>query len=383
MSDMLHTVLTGAGTVKNGTKGGAAFSSDFSNDFDIGGDFSNDFHHRQPDPPPEVRRAALQLVGAAEVRRDALFEVTLAYAKRTDEWRRTLTDDETTRWEGRLQGYADAVNLAAPCPFTDDTPAEIAAALARGCGKFSLLPSQQRMRAYKRAAKAREKRASDREAVLQDHAAGLSIRKIAARRGVPRSTVQRMISTANGTLVDNSLSTANGTPCATPKTTANGTLSRPVCRPRDPKGSCDIDQAGGLPLPQRRGDGPTGASAFTLANNPKPKVGEQKGSKPTDKAGGCGRGQPSPTVIAPPDATSHPLVKRPPATEPASGCVTIGDPEVGQRLDEVLRSLVNSKRSVHEGPPDSPTITDPERIAKRERAKEQWTRAAAQLGGEA
>ena len=38
----------------------------------------------------------------------------------------------------------------------------------------------------------------------------------------------------------------------------------------------------------------------------------------------------------------------------------------------------------HEGPPDSPTITDPEQIAKREARKREYERvAAARLGKEA
>ena len=356
MSDLTPTVLTGDGTVKQS-----------------GGDFSpTDFDTGTVDPA--ARRAALRLVGSEQDRRQELFELLVDYAKATPEWSRTLTDPETDRWEGQIKGYGDRVNELTACPFTDATTTELAAAIARGCGKFSHLRSQQRMRAYKRAAKARQQRASDREAVLQDHAAGLSIRKIAARRGLPKTTVHRMVSTANGTLVDNSPPTANGTPCSTPNTTANGTLCRPVCRPRD-SGAMPPGEVVSRPSLEE------GATGHVPAVSQR----ENEGSAPTDMGGWVGEGDNSSiNGPAPTNAASHPGNKRPPETEPASGGATKGVPKVGQRLDEVLRSLVDSKRSVHEVPRDSPTITDPKQIAKREARKREYERvAAARLGKEA
>ena len=54
---------------------------------------------------------------------------------------------------------------------------------ARGCARFSHLRSQQRMRAYKRAARVRSVNAERNESILQDRAAGLSQRRLAARYG--------------------------------------------------------------------------------------------------------------------------------------------------------------------------------------------------------
>ena len=302
MSDLTPTVLTGDGTVKQS-----------------GGDFSpTDFDTGTVDPA--ARRAALRLVGSEQDRRQELFELLVDYAKATPEWSRTLTDPETDRWEGQIKGYGDRVNELTACPFTDATTTELAAAIARGCGKFSHLRSQQRMRAYKRAAKARQQRASDREAVLQDHAAGLSIRKIAARRGLPKTTVHRMVSTANGTLVDNSPPTANGT----------------LCRPRD-SGAMPPGEVVSRPSLEE------GATGHVPAVSQR----ENEGSAPTDMGGWVGEGDNSSiNGPAPTNAASHPGNKRPLETEPASGGATRGVPKVGQRLDEVLRSLVDSKRSV-------------------------------------
>ena len=356
MSNLSHTVLTGTGTVKNGTKGGA-FSSDFSNDFDTG------------TVDPAVRQAALRLVGAAELRRDALFEEVLLYAKATDEWRRTLTDDETARWEGRLQGYADAVNLAAPCPFTDATPAEIAAGIARGCGKFSYLSSQQRLRAYRRAARVRSRNAERNEAILSDHAVGVSERKLAARYKLSRGGIRAIVATAKSPLVDNSIPTAKSPPHGTPIATAKSPPWRPVCRPRNPEAIPPDEVVCRSPLEGAQAHGP----AVSKRENE---------AALTDKAGWVREGgNPSLAATAPASATSHPGRPRPPETEAASGGAPRRGPEVGQRLDEMLRSLVDSKRSVHEVPPDAKHITDPTKIAEREERRRQWSTQAAALTG--
>ena len=285
---------------------------------------------------------------------------------------------ETDRWEGQIKGYGDRVNELTACPFTDATTTELAAAIARGCGKFSHLRSQQRIRAYKRAAKVRERNAKRNESILHDRAAGVSIRKLAARYGLSRGGIEHVLQgavpTANRTLVDNSPPTANRTPRPTPKPTANRTLERPVCRPRD-SGAMPPGEVVSRPSLE---EGATG-HVPTVSQR------ENEGSAPTDMGGWVGEGDnPSINGPAPTNAASHPGNKRPPETEPASGGATRGVPEVGQRLDEVLRSLVESKRSVHEVPPNSPTITDPEQIAKREARKREYERvAAARLGKEA
>ena len=364
MSDLTPTVLTVDGTVKQ--SGGDFSSADFSpTDFDTG------------TVDPAARRAALRLVGSEQDRRQELFELLVDYAKATPEWSRTLTDPETDRWEGQIKGYGDRVNELTACPFTDATTTELAAAIARGCGKFSHLPSQQRMRAYKAAAKKRKKHAKRNEAIRREHAAGTSQRKLADRYGLSRGGVahilQGAVSTANRPLVDNSLFTANRPPRADQKPTANRPIGRPVSRPMDHSAMPPGEVASRPPL-----EGATGHV---------PAVSQRKneGSAPTDKRGWVGEGDnPSLNGPAPASAASHPGNKRPPETEPASGGATRGVPEVGQRLDEVLRSLVESKRSVHEVPPNSPTITDPEQIAKREARKREYERvAAARLGKEA
>ena len=359
MNNLSHTVLTGAGTVKNGTKGGA-FSSGFSNDFDIGGDFSPaDFDTGLPDGV--VRRAALRLVGSEKDRRQELFELMVDYAKATPEWSRTLTDPETDRWEGQLKGYADRVNELTACPFTDATTTELAAALARGCGKFSLLPSQQRMRAYKRAAKVRERNAKRNASILHDRAAGVSIRKLAARYRLSRGGVLHVLqggrSTANRPLVDNSISTANRT------------LERPVCRPSESSSITTDEVVSRPPLEGAKGHVPAVSKR------------ENEDAPNTKAGGGRGGGNPPFTATAPADATSHPGRTRPPETEAASGGAPRRGPEVGQRLDEVLQSLVDSKRSVHEVPPDAKHITDPAKIVEREERRRQWSTQASALTG--
>ena len=137
---------------------------------------------------PEMRRAAMYLVESERDRRKALWHLMLDYGKSTEEWSRTLTAPEADRWRERIEVYGDRVNRLGKAPFIDATVAELAANLARGCAKFSLLPSQQRMRAYLGAAKKRRERRKELEAVLQHHAEGVSWRKIAALTGVPMRT---------------------------------------------------------------------------------------------------------------------------------------------------------------------------------------------------
>ena len=322
-----------------------------------------------------MRRAALRLVGSEKDRRQELFELMVDYAKATPEWSRTLTDPETDRWEGQLKGYADRVNELTACPFTDATTTELAAALARGCGKFSLLPSQQRMRAYTRAAKVRKRNAKRNASILHDRAAGVSIRKLAARYRLSRGGVLHVLqggrSTANRPLVDNSISTANRPLVDNSISTANRTLERPVCRPSESSSITTDEVVSRPPLEGAKGHGPVVSKR------------ENEDAPNTKAGGGRGRGNPPfiATAPAPADATSHPGRTRPPETEAASGGAPKRGPEVGQRLDEMLRSLVDSKRSVHEVPPDAKHITDPAKIVEREERRRQWsTQASARTG---
>ena len=283
---------------------------------------------------PEHRRAALRLIGSEQDRRQELFELMVSYAKSTEQWRRTLTDPEIERWEGQLQGYADAVNVLTACPFTDATTAELAAALARGCGRFSLLPSQQRRRAYLGAAKKRRKRRKELEAVLQHHAEGVSWRKIAELTGVPMRTARRWVSTANGTPLETPISTANGTPLADRNPTANGTPDRAISRLSDPEHASTTGEGAGPP-PGRV----AGGAVYDE---------HEREGEPTDKAGGCGRGQPSLGAPAPVGATSHPRLTLPTETEPASGGTTDGGPEpkgpkVGEQLANVIAHLAERR----------------------------------------
>lgn len=141
--------------------------------------------------PAEVRRSALRLVTSTENAHDALFDQVLRYAKTTPEWSRTLTWDETTRWQSRLRGYADAVNrdarqIAAPMPdayvpVPDIHVEEMCARIAGWCARFSHQRSQQRSRAYKRAESVRAANRYRDQAILRDRVAGDSLRVLAAR----------------------------------------------------------------------------------------------------------------------------------------------------------------------------------------------------------
>ena len=150
----------------------------------------------EPAVSPEMRRAAMYLFESERDRRKALWHLMLDYGKSTEEWSRTLTAPEADRWQGRIEGYGDAVNVLGAAPFVDATVAELAANLARGCARFSHLPSQQRMRAYKRAARVRSVNAERNESILQDRAAGASLRKLAARYGLTVGGVRAVIVTA-------------------------------------------------------------------------------------------------------------------------------------------------------------------------------------------
>ena len=138
----------------------------------------------------------MRLVGSERDRRETLWQEMLDYSKDSAEWSRTLTAPEADRWQGRIEGYGDAINLLGAAPFIDATVSEFAATLARGCSRFSHLPSQQRMRAYKRAARVRSVNAERNESILQDRAAGLSQRRLAARYGVSRGCVEKVIVSA-------------------------------------------------------------------------------------------------------------------------------------------------------------------------------------------
>jgi hypothetical protein len=176
----------------------------------------------EPAVSPEMRRAAMRLFESERERRKTLWKAVLAYGKGSPEWSRTLTAPEADRWRERIEVYGDRVNLLGAAPFIDATVAEFAANLARGCAKFSLLPSQQRMRAYKRAARVRSVNAERNESILQDRAAGASLRKLAARYGLTVGGVRAV------------LVTAKSTPRTAVNLTAKSTPGRAFCRPSDP-----------------------------------------------------------------------------------------------------------------------------------------------------
>ena len=169
-----------------------------------------------------MRRAAMHLIGSERDRRKALWKEVLAYAKDSAEWSRTLTAPEADLWRARIEGYGDRVNRLGAAPFVDATVAELAANLARGCARFSHLRSQQRMRAYKRAARVRSVNAERNESILQDRAAGASLRKLAARYGLTVGGVRAV------------LVTAKSTPRTAVNLTAKSTPGRAFCRPSDP-----------------------------------------------------------------------------------------------------------------------------------------------------
>ena len=178
----------------------------------------------------EARRAALRLVGPDSERRRELFEIVLARAKRAPEWRRTLTGVEALRWEVDLLQYGKAVNVLTACPFQDATVAEIAAGIARRCGRFSFEPNQQRRRAYQRAAKVRTRNAERNQAILSEHAAGVSQRVIAAGHSVSRGCVEKVIRAAKKP------------PNTTPNPTAKKPPDRLLCRLRNPDSEGSVSE---------------------------------------------------------------------------------------------------------------------------------------------
>ena len=171
----------------------------------------------EPAVSPEMRRAAMRLFESERDRRKTLWKAVLAYGKGSPEWSRTLTAPEADRWRERIEVYGDRVNRLGKAPFIDATVAELAANLARGCAKFSLLPSQQRRRAYLGAAKKRRERRKELEAVLQHHAEGVSWRKIAALTGVPMRTARRSTRArqAQGAAIVSAPESVNGTAAPT------------------------------------------------------------------------------------------------------------------------------------------------------------------------
>ena len=258
----------------------------------------------EPAVSPEMRRAAMYLFESERDRRKALWKAVLAYGKGSPEWSRTLTAPEADRWRERIEVYGDRVNLLGAAPFIDATVSEFAATLARGCSRFSHLPSQQRMRAYKRAARVRSVNAERNESILQDRAAGLSQRRLAARYGVSRGCVEKVIVSAKKPPETAPAITAKKPPRAAPISTAKKPPDRLLCRPSDPEHDSTTNNEVGAGPPLKVAGGAVHAEP------------EREGAAQTDKAGGCGRGQPSHGAPAPAGATSHPLVTLP--TSPAS-----------------------------------------------------------------
>ena len=163
--------------------------------------------------------------------------------------------------------------------------AEIAAWIARRCGRFSYSPDQQRRRAYQRAATVRTRNAERNQSILQDRAAGDSIRTLAGCYGLSIGGIQHVLRGAQ--------QAANHTPASTDHTAANHTLDRMVCRYPASEGSVveslsspSGDTAGGAGA-RLRPTSPYHAAASSLAApltlqpesgpepDPGPKVGEQ------------------------------------------------------------------------------------------------------------
>ena len=256
-------------------------------------------------------------------------------------------------------------------------PLRCGAVLAR---LVHLMPSQQRRRAYLGAAKKRRERRKELEAVLQHHAEGVSWRKIAALTGVPMRTARRWVVTANGTPLETLILSANGTPLADRKTTANGTpdraIDRAISRPSDPEHDSTTNNEVGAGPPLKV------AGGAVHAEQP-----EREGEGATDKAGGCGRGQPSHGAPAPAGATSHPLVTLPTETEPASGSATDGGPEpkgpkVGERVAvvDVLRAVAAAKAGTRLPSERCPLLPDPDVVARDDVRRELFRRQAASRG---
>ena len=259
----------------------------------------------EPAVSPEMRRAAMYLFESERDRRKALWKAVLAYGKDSPEWSRTLTAPEADRWRERIEVYGDHVNRLGKAPFIDGTVAELAANLALGCARFSHLPSQQRMRAYKGAAKKRGKRRKELDAVLQHHAEGVSWRKIAALTGVPMRTARRWVVSANGTPLETLILSANGTPLADRKTTANGTpdraIDRAISRPPDPEQvSTTNNEVGAGPPPGRVAGGAVHAAERERERSPHPPGGAVGGAEPPPTPvypdGGATDGGPEPKV---------------------------------------------------------------------------------------
>ena len=331
----------------------------------------------EPAVSPEMRRAAMYLFESERDRRKALWHLMLDYGKSTEEWSRTLTAPEADRWQGRIEGYGDAVNVLGAAPFVDATVAELAANLARGCAKFSLLPSQQRMRAYKRAARVRSDNAERNESILQDRAAGASLRKLAARYGLTVGGVRAVLVTAKKPPETAPSITAKSTPRTAVNLTAKSTPDRAFCRPSDPDPGHDSTTNNEV------GTGPP----LKVASGPVHTEPEREGAAQTDKAGGCGRGQPSHGAPAPAGATSHPLVTLPTETEPASGSATDGGPEpkgpkVGERVAvvDVLRAVAAAKAGTRLPSERCPLLPDPDVVARDDVRRELFRRQAASRG---
>ena len=329
----------------------------------------------EPAVSPEMRRAAMYLFESERDRRKALWKAVLAYGKGSPEWSRTLTAPEADRWRERIEVYGDRVNRLGKAPFIDGTVAELAANLARGCARFSHLPSQQRMRAYKRAARVRSVNAERNESILQDRAAGLSQRRLAARYGVSRGCVEKVIVSAKKPPETAPAITAKKPPRAAPISTAKKPPDRLLCRPSDPEQVSTTNNEVGTGPPLK------------VAGGPVLVVTEREGAAPTDKAGGCGRGQPSHGAPAPAGATSHPLVTLPTETEPASGSATDGGPEpkgpkVGERVAvvDVLRAVAAAKAGTRLPSERCPLLPDPDVVARDDVRRELFRRQAASRG---
>ena len=189
----------------------------------------------------------------------------------------------------------------------------------------------------------RSRNAERNEAILSDHAVGVSERKLAARYKLSRGGIRAIVATAKSP------------------------PWRPVCRPRNPEAIPPDEVVCRSPLEGAQAHGPA--------------VSKRENEAALTDGWVREGGNPSLAATAPASATSHPGRPRPPETEAASGGAPRRGPEVGQRLDEMLRSLVDSKRSVHEVPPDAKHITDPAKIAEREERRRQWSTQAAALTG--
>ena len=148
-----------------------------------------------------------------------------------------------------------------------------------------------------------------------------------------------------------------------------------LCRPSDPEQVSTTNNEVGTGPPLKVAGGPVHAEP------------EREGAAQTDKAGGCGRGQPSHGAPAPAGATSHPLVTLPTETEPASGSATDGGPEpkgpkVGERVAvvDVLRAVAAAKAGTRLPSERCPLLPDPDVVARDDVRRELFRRQAASRG---